>query len=138
MNKTRKNADSREKDLRLAILRIKRGRSNTGAKRLNISAVAREAGVSAALIHNHYPAVAEAIRVEQGRDGRRERDAKHQQLLEERARSRAMRKEIMDLRDRVARLSSINEVLLAENETLRSQLAGGKVAALQPRTSIPR
>ncbi len=133
MSRPRKNAESREKDLRLAMLRIKRGRSHTGAKRVNIAAVARETGVSAALIHNHYPAIAEAIRVEQGRDARSERHAKHQQLLYERARSRELRKEVDDLRARMARLSSINEVLLAENEALRSRLTDGKVVPLHSR-----
>jgi hypothetical protein len=124
--------------LRLAILRIKRGRSRTGAKHVYIAAVAREAGVSSALIHNHYPAIAEAIRVEQGRDGRSERDAKHQQLLDARARLRELRKELEEQRVSVARLTSINERLLAENEALRLQLANGKVISLQTHVSIPR
>src|SRR5690242_1577643 len=120
MANARKNAVAREKDLRMAILRIKRGRSHTGATRVKIATVAREAGVSPALIHNHYPAIAELIRAEQGRDSRTERDAKRQQLREERAKSRELRRQIDELEKRVARLSSINEVLIADNEVLRS------------------
>jgi len=63
----RKTAEVRERELRLALSRIQRGRSRTKAKRLSIAAVACEAGVTAALIHNHYPDVAEAICEARGR-----------------------------------------------------------------------
>lgn len=66
MSKQRKPADKREKDLRLAMFRIQRGRAHTDVEKLSISSVAREAGVSASLIHNHYPDIAEAIRLAQG------------------------------------------------------------------------
>lgn len=52
---TRKNAEAREKDLRLAMHRIERGRARTGESKLSIAAVAREAGVTTALIHNPLP-----------------------------------------------------------------------------------
>ena len=67
MSQQRKSASARERDLRLAILRIERGRSHTKATRISIASVAREAGVSSALIHNHYPAIADAIRQAQSR-----------------------------------------------------------------------
>jgi AcrR family transcriptional regulator len=137
MGETRKTAETREKDLRLAMFRIKRGRSHTGATRVTIAGVAREAGVSPALIHNHYPTIADAIRVEQGRDSRAQRDAKHDDLKKERERGRELRQEVADLRAAVARLSSINEVLMAENEALRSTL-DQKVVALNPPKSPPR
>ncbi len=136
MSDTRKTAETREKDLRLAMFRIKRGRSHTGATRVTIAGVAREAGVSPALIHNHYPAIADAIRVEQGRDSRAQRDAKHDDLKKERERGRELRQEVADLRAAVARLSSINEVLMVENEALRSTF-DHKVVALNPTKSLP-
>ncbi len=117
----RKTAEARRKDLQLAMLRIQRGRSQTGAKRISIASVAKEAGVSAALIHNHYPGIAEAIRVEQGREHRAQKNAKDEELKQARARSRELRKEIEVLRIEVAKLASINEVLSAENEVLRSR-----------------
>jgi AcrR family transcriptional regulator len=138
MLKQRKKADSREKDLRMAILRIKHGRAHTGGKSVTIAAVAREAGVSAALIHNYYPTIADAIRVEQGRDGRSARDAKQLQLREERAKARDLRQQVDDLRNQVARLSSINETLLADNEALRTRLGDGKVVRLRAKTATPR
>jgi AcrR family transcriptional regulator len=126
MTEKRKLAEAREKDLRAALMRIKHGRSNSGAKRISISSVAKEAGVSPALIHNHYPQIAKEIRISQGRDDRAQRDAKQDELKNERKKSRELRAQIGDLKADVARLASINEVLLAENETLRRKL-GDKV-----------
>jgi regulator of replication initiation timing len=95
-------------------------------------------GVSAALIHNHYPTIAEAIRQHQGRDSRAQRDAKHQALKQERDRARELRHEIASLRADVQRLSSINEVLLAERAALRSRLGDQKVVALRSPKMVPR
>jgi AcrR family transcriptional regulator len=138
MSQTRKTAQTREKDLRLAMFRIQRGRSQTGATRITVASVAREVGVSAALIHNHYPTIADAIRQHQGRDSRAQRDTKHQALKEERERARELRREIASLRADVRRLSSINEVLLAESAALRSRLGDQKVVALKRPKMVPR
>lgn len=66
-----KPAEHREKDLKLALLRIQKGRTRTGELKVTIAAVAREAGVSTALIHNHYPRIAMAIREAQPVRGNR-------------------------------------------------------------------
>ncbi|WP_339540135.1 TetR/AcrR family transcriptional regulator [Pseudomonas sp. RA_5y_Pfl1_P24] len=55
-----KPAEDREKDLKLALYRIQRVRAHTGETKVTIAAVASKAGVSSALIHNHYPNIAEA------------------------------------------------------------------------------
>lgn len=126
----RKPFDTREKELQLALYRIERGRTKTGEKKVTITAVAREAGVSAALIHNHYPKIAEAIREVQGRSSRAQRDVKHQDLSAERERSRILRKEIDELRKKVAGLASINEMLIIENRTLKAKNNDSKVVHL--------
>lgn len=60
---TRLTSDARLKQLRMALLRVERGRAHQAiGRKLRIHAVAEEAGVSAALIHNNYPQIAEAIR----------------------------------------------------------------------------
>jgi AcrR family transcriptional regulator len=128
MKKNRKTAEAREKDFRLAILRIKRSRSNTGAAQISIASVAREAGVSPALIHNHYPQVADAIRLEQVRQGRDKRKRRQDELKQEREKARALRTELADLRAKVACLASINEVLRFENESLRARRADNVVS----------
>ncbi|MBD2837808.1 TetR family transcriptional regulator [Pseudomonas sp. JM0905a] len=128
-----KPAEDREKDLKLALLRIQKGRAKTGETKLSIAAVAREAGVSTALIHNYYPGIAEAIRESQGRSSRAMRDVKHQDLLAERKKSAGYRQEIEELRAKVANLASINEVLLEDNRVLREKMDDRKVVELASR-----
>ncbi|MBH3433885.1 DUF6262 family protein [Pseudomonas citronellolis] len=125
-----KPAEHREKDLRLALHRIQKGRAHTKETKVSIAAVAREAGVSTALIHNHYPAIAEAIREAQGRSSRAMHDVKHQDLLDERKKSKAYREEIAELRAKVAKLASINELLLDENRVLKAKMGDRKVVDL--------
>lgn len=117
-----KPAEDREKDLKLALYRIQKGRAHTGETKVTIAAVAREADVSTSLIHNYYPGIAETIREAQGRSSRAIRDVKHQDLIAERKKSAAYRQEIEDLRAKVARLASINEVLLDDNDVLKAKL----------------
>lgn len=128
-----KPAEDREKDLRLALLRIQKGRARTGESKVTIAAVAREAGVSTALIHNHYPRIAEAIREVQGRSSRAMRDVKQQDLIAERKKSVAYRQEIEELRAKVANLASINEVLMYDNRVLKAKLNDPKVVELTSR-----
>lgn len=127
----RKPADDREKELLLALRRIERGRAKTDEKKVTIAAVAREAGVSAALIHNYYPSIAEAIREVQGRSSRAQRDVKHQDLRAEREKGRALRLEIEELRAKIASLASINEVLIEENRFLKAKLNNTGVISLR-------
>jgi hypothetical protein len=122
----RKSADVREKEIRLAIARIEHGRTKS-KRRLNIAAVASEIGTSAALIHNHYPILAELIRTKTGADSRKQRDAKQEQLKEERKNSAGLRKDIKQLKEQITKLVTINEMLLNENDELRARHKGGNV-----------
>lgn len=134
MPEKRKPAEARVKDLNLAIMRIERGRSHTKASKLTIAAVAREAGVSASLIHNHYPAIAEAIRVKLGASSRELRDSARVALKEEQQKNADLRAQITVQEGQIARLASINETLLMENKSMRAAAASGsKVVALPPR-----
>lgn len=130
MKTIRKTSDSRERDLRLALARIQRGRAHTGESKVTIAAVAREAGVSTALIHNHYPNVAEAVREAQGRSSRAQRDVKHQDLIAEREKNKLLRQELEELRLKTADLASINEVLMAELRALKARSCDLKIVAL--------
>jgi AcrR family transcriptional regulator len=132
----RKTAEVRERELRLALSRIQRGRSRTKAKRLSIAAVAREAGVTAALIHNHYPSLATAIREAMGRGERASRDEKTLEFKALRARVRELNGEVKALRADVARLASINEVLMAENTSFKARV--GTVGTVIPLSPTPR
>jgi len=128
-----KPAEDREKDLKLALLRIQKGRAHTGESKVTIAAVAREAGISTALIHNHYPRIAEAIREVQGRSSRAMRDVKQQDLIAERKKSAAYRQEIEELRAKVANLASINEVLMDDNRVLKAKMNDPKVVEMTSR-----
>ncbi|EPN27132.1 TetR family transcriptional regulator [Pseudomonas syringae pv. actinidiae] len=131
-----KPAEDREKDLRLALYRIQKGRAHTGETKVTIAAVAREAGVSTALIHNHYPGIAEIIREAQGRSSRAMRDVKQQGMIAERMKSAAYRREIQELRAKVANLASVNEVLLDENRVLKAKVSDRKVVDLASRKPL--
>lgn len=134
MSQERKPADKRVKDLRLAMFRIEQGRpQQTKATKLSIASVAAEAGVSAALIHNHYPEIADAIRLAQGRSSRAQRDTTQKELKVERGKGRELRQEIASLRGDISRLASINEVLRTENATLRARLGDPGVFSLLKR-----
>lgn len=134
MIKERKTAGVRDRELRLAITRIEKGRSKANESKLTIAAVAREAGVSTALIHNCHPDIAELIRQSQGRSSRAQRDAKQLELKAEREKTRELRLEIALLKSKVATLASINEVLLDENRTLKSRLGDPKVVSIPKRS----
>src|SRR5450830_1443145 len=124
---SRKTAEIREKELRLAVHRIEQGRSNSNAKSLTVSSVAREAGVSAALIHNHYPAIAELIRTKQGASSRQKRDAKQSELLAQKNKNTELRRELVEMRSQLAKLATINEMLFIENSALRTSLENSNV-----------
>ncbi|MBA6113545.1 MULTISPECIES: TetR family transcriptional regulator [Pseudomonas] len=129
-----KPAGDREQDLRLALLRIQKGRSRSGEKQISIAAVAREAGVSAALIHNHYPVIAETIRGIQGQSSRAARDIKQNYLVAERKKSALYRKEIEELKYKISALASINEVLLGELALLKAITCDRNVIGLNEKT----
>lgn len=134
---TRKRSEDREKDLRLAMLRIERGRAHTKETKINIASVAREAGVSTALIHNHYPKVAEDIRTAMGRSSRTQRDAKHEELKAAKDRNKELRQEIQRLELLVRNLASENEMLIMENRVLRATQEASHVKRF-PETKPPR
>ncbi|MCA8102935.1 coiled-coil domain-containing protein [Burkholderia contaminans] len=121
----RSRAKTRE-ELQLAIRRV----TNKGLK-LSISAVATEAGVSAGLVHNTYPDIAEEIRAQVGRGTRQQRDAKAAEVKEVRARLKTLRTERDAALTDVARLASINETLRQEVAMLRAA-ASGKMVVLPP------
>ncbi|WP_230961097.1 TetR family transcriptional regulator [Burkholderia cepacia] len=99
--------------------------------KLSISAVAAEAGVSAGLVHNTYPDIAEEIRAQVGRGTRQQRDAKVAEVKAVRERLKAMRTERDAALADVARLASINETLRQEVAMLRAA-ASGKMVVLPP------
>lgn len=101
-------------------------------EKLTIASVARAANVTPGLIHNTYPAVAERIRTLMGKSVRAQRDSKHQALMNEKEKNRALRAENDQLLAQLAQLASVNHRLIFELAELKA-LSGGKVAALSPK-----
>jgi hypothetical protein len=114
------------KEIELAISRIQHGRPKrvTETRRLCIAAVAEEAGVSNATIHNRYPDIAERIRKmvidELPDEIKRERDPGRKKN-QERERLKALRQEVERLKTDLSRSQSINLRLLKENEILKAR-----------------
>lgn len=112
-----------EKRLRESIDQLQ----ESGSK-VNISAVAKAADVTPALIHNTYPDIAERIRGVIGKSTRLQRDAKHDALVKERERNRDLRAEVERLRLEAAKLASINLTLLSKL-AVYEETAKGKVVS---------
>ncbi|WP_322034649.1 TetR family transcriptional regulator [Burkholderia sp. BCC1970] len=135
MTQRRKTGVAREKELKLAIFRIERGRAHSGSTKLSISSVAREVGVTAPLIHNHYPEIANLIRTKQGASSRAQRDAKQSELMDERRKNAQLRRELAEERAKVAKLASINETLEMERDKLNAMRNSDNIVALEKKNS---
>jgi len=125
--------DDTRKTLEAAFARVLRGRGRKVSqdRKLRISAVADEAGLSAATIHNRYPDIAETIRAEVGKSTKAQRNKKHEELREALAANRRLREAIKDLEARIVRLASENARLLTENATLTA-IVDAKNVSLTP------
>ena len=104
-------------------------------EKLSIASVARAAGVTPALIHNTYPAVAERIRTLVGKSVRAQRDSKHLALVSEREKNRVLRAENDQLLAELAKVASVNQRLMFEVAELRA-LSSEKVILLPLTPSI--
>ncbi|MGF6604307.1 AcrR family transcriptional regulator [Paraburkholderia sp. GAS448] len=123
--------------LEAALAKLLEGQTGTCASRISISAVAREAGFTPALIHNRYPDLAARIRVHMGRDVHHRPD--------EQAELQALRDVVQELRQRIgrleadlARIASINAALSVDNAELRAMLKSGNVVSLPKHPSSHR
>lgn len=105
------------------------GKLQASQGKISISAVAKMAGITPALIHNTYPDIAEKIRGLSGRATRTQRDSKHEELVREREVNRSLRQELTDARADLAKLASINQTLLNEVALLKG-IATGKVISI--------
>lgn len=131
----RKTSKIREKELRLAISRIRHGKSRIGETKITIAAVAREAGISTALIHNHYPSIAEEIRECQGATKQAKEHVLRSELDEALRMNRELRRENSELKADLAKLGTINEVLIVENEELKNAKKSKVVGLPSKRTT---
>ena len=101
-----------------------------------ITAVAREVGVTPALIHNRYPEVASAIRGLAGRDKRDAMAALKLALQEERNKSGQLRAENGELLSELRKLASVNEGLRRQL-AIEQDRSAVRVVPLQLRRRVP-
>ncbi|GLC96448.1 hypothetical protein Tamer19_58570 [Cupriavidus sp. TA19] len=120
----------RDRERTLNELQLALGRLQSANKKVSISAVAKEADVTPALIHNTYPDFAERIRTLVHRSARAQRDDKHHELKLQRAANAQLYKVIADQNKEIVDLASINEALRAEIHVL-TRIVEGKVVDLR-------
>ncbi|MFA0307166.1 TetR family transcriptional regulator [Vibrio splendidus] len=108
------------KSIRLAIIRIEKGRPNvvSDKRKMSVAAVAEEAGVSRALIHRDCPDLLERIKGGANKGIRQQRDAKQTQLNDYKKRNRELRAEVADLKGMLAKVQSQNATLIRKNMAL--------------------
>ncbi|MGF1728726.1 TetR family transcriptional regulator [Photobacterium kasasachensis] len=119
--------------IRKAIIRLEKQRPkhvNVGRK-ISVSSVAEEAGVSRALIHNEYPDLLERIRGNANKDIQTQRDEKHQALKAEREKNRQLRATIAELNQKLHVLTSKNATLELENRRLVAIIDSENVSVLR-------
>lgn len=117
------------KAIRQAIVRIEKGRPRVvkPGRKLSIQAVAEEAGVSRATIHNNHPGLAERIREAGNKAARVQRDEKNTELKELRTKYRDLRQEYAHARQLNQDIASEMASLVAENQRLRAIAENEKV-----------
>lgn len=110
------------KAVRLAIIRIEKGRPTivSEQRKMSVAAVAEEAGVSRALIHRDCPDLLERIKGGVNKGIRQQRDAKQNELKEYKKRNRELRSEVAELKAMLAKVQSQNATLIRKNMALSS------------------
>ncbi|RAS56978.1 hypothetical protein DET48_1416 [Vibrio diazotrophicus] len=110
------------KAVRLAIIRIEKGRPKVVSekRKMSVAAVAEEAGVSRALIHRDCPDLLERIKGGVNKGVRQQRDAKQTELNEYKERNRELRAEVTELKAMLAKVQSQNATLIRKNMALNN------------------
>lgn len=103
--------------------------------RMNISTVAREAGISAASIHNTYPDIAETIRTKAGKSSRSTLDAERSERKQLAEMLRLTRERLKTAETDIRRIASENARLVTENAVLKAKLKSHNVVSLSRRVS---
>ena len=127
----------RDREKTLFQMRLAMNRLQKRDAKVSIAAVAKEAGVTPALIHNRYPEFAEEVRKVVGKSTRAQRDQKHELLIAEREKNQQLREQVAELMMDLRNLASENEALRAEL-VLQQAVAAGNVARIRPEHGTPK
>lgn len=120
----------RDREKTLFQMRLAMNRLQKREVKVTIAAVAKEAGVTPALIHNRYPDFAEEVRKVVGKTTRAQRDQKHDLLIAEREKNKLLREQVAELMTDLRNLASENEALRAEL-ALQQAIATGNVTRIR-------
>lgn len=135
---TKPEAEPRQRDREKTLfqMRLAMNRLQKRDVKVTIAAVAKEAGVTPALIHNRYPDFAEELRKVIGKSTRAQRDQKHDLLNAEREKNRLLREQVAELMTDLRNLASENEAIRAEL-VLQQAIATGSVARIRSAHGVP-
>nr|WP_294866232.1 hypothetical protein [uncultured Pseudogulbenkiania sp.] len=125
-------AESTKHEIELAIARIRHGRPKkiTKDRPLSIAAVAEEAGISNATIHNRYPLLAEKIR-RLGKEVRSDQSkAPTSELAVLRQQLDEVKQALEEKEEAVKKLAIINLRMAQDIKSLQAELAGYRVVKL--------
>ncbi|MBK3843314.1 TetR family transcriptional regulator [Paraburkholderia aspalathi] len=118
-----KQKSTTRRRLELALRRLQHGKMQSSSDdRISIAAVAREAGVSNATIHNRYPDIAERVRALHVKASRLKTKAMPDTMDVIHRKLREAHQEIDRLKTDLVNSQSINLRLTRENELLHSRL----------------
>ena len=108
------------KRINLAITAISKGRPKVVSKsrKLTVSSVAEEAGVTRASIYKDYRDLLAKIEGKVDKNIRRQRDEKTSEIKELKEKNKALREELMLEREKNRKLASLNARLTYENKEL--------------------
>lgn len=117
--------------IRQAIVRIEQGRPRVIKKgrKLSIAAVAEEVGCDRAVIRRYHPDLAERIRGAVGKGVRTQRDQKHLELKELRAKLRELKEDYAEVQELNRNMAVEMASLVHENQRLKAIVDNEKVVA---------
>lgn len=131
MNKQSKSELTRQK-IKQAIVRIQYNRPKVIAKdrKLSISSVAQEAGISRASLHNNYPDIIKRIQEINNAVSPTPIDKKDYSLKKLQAINKELRLEIRQINSELSKIASINATILMENARLNSIVDSNNIVLL--------
>ncbi len=119
-----KNESPSHKKVRLAIVAIEKGKpKDQKNKKLTMSSVAREAGVSRNLIQRDMPDLYQRVMGKSGSEQAKDRiETLREKLKAEENKRKEREEEIAELKEMLANNASVNATLIRENKELRARL----------------
>ena len=119
--------------IRQAIIRLEKNRPKVVKenRKISIEAVAEEAGVSRALIHNEYPDLLDRIRGNVNKSIQTQRDQKNELLKRERSKNSELRQVIAELTESRNELASKNATLALGLRRLEAIIQSKNVSVLR-------